>query len=93
MVVDNYVDRTVVEQTDSEGQLCRLVVTRSNCHSLALCLPHVDENNQGEMPNRDNGGMDIQEFALLNSSRLHRWITLPGMPGNSIKLVETTDPP
>ena len=39
MVVDNFVDRTVVEQTDSEGQLCRISAMRSNCHSLALCIP------------------------------------------------------
>ena len=81
IVVDNNYkgDRAVVEQTNSEGQCCRIAVLRSNCHSLTLRLPDT--------------GMEIQDFMLSNSSRLNVWIPLPGMPGNSILLKKTTGLP
>ena len=80
VVENNYnADRAVVEQTNSEGQCCRIAVLRSNCHSLTLRLPDT--------------GMEIQDFMLSNSSRLNVWIPLPGKPGNSILLKKTTGLP
>ena len=37
--------------------------------------------------------MDLQDFLLQYTSRLNKWIPVPGVPGTSIMLKETRGPP
>ena len=45
------------------------------------------------MSDQDTDGMGIDNFLHLDRKRINVWTSLPGMPGNSVKLIETTTTP